>query len=305
MHINYNMNNNLFFSLLCVLLVAGCSTEGRRLKTTSGYEYQVVRKGASKDSIPVDNYLFFNMSLTEKDSVLRSSASTGKPSVLKVTKDTKNFGQLKSLVDLMNTLHEGDSMLFFFPLDSFERKPPGFEKFTEPLIYHVGITKVMDETEFKAYSDSINQIQDKVRQVVRDRMPEVEAKAKATWDAYKKGQLKDQIQTTSSGLKYIIHEPGAEGTKPAKGSQVSVHYYGMLDTDGKMFDSSFKAGQPYQFPVGVGQVIPGWDEGIMLLNKGAKATLFIPAALAYGVAGSPPVIPANADLVFYVELENK
>ena len=303
MHINYNMNNNFLFSLLCVLLVAGCSSEGRRLKTKSGYEYQIVRKGSSKDSIPVNSFVFFNMSLTEKDSMLQSSASTGKPSVLKVTGDTKNFGQLKSLVDLMVTLHEGDSMLFFFPLDSFERKPPGFEKFTEPLVYHVGIINVMNETEFKAHSDSLQQEQEKVRQVVRDRMPEVEANAKATWEAYKKGQLKDQIQTTASGLKYIIHDPGEEGTKPAKGQQVSVHYYGMLDADGKMVDSSFKNGQPYQFPVGTGQVMPGWDEGIMLLNKGAKATLFIPAALGYGAAGSPTVIPGNADLVFYVELQ--
>ena len=111
------------------------------------------------------------------------------------------------------------------------------------------------------------------------------------------------MQTTTSGLRYIIHEAGEEGTKPAKGDQVSVHYYGMLDADAKMFDTSFKAGQPYQFPLGMGQVIPGWDEGIMLLNKGAKATLFIPASLGYGAAGSPPVIPENADLIFYVELE--
>lgn len=303
MHINYNMNNNLFFALLCVLLVAGCSSEGRRLKTESGYEYQIVRKGSSKDSIPVNSYVFFNMSLTEKDSVLQSSASTGKPSVLKMTGDTKNFGQLKSLVDLMATLHEGDSLLFFFPIDSFERKPPGFENFTEPLVYHVGITDVMNETEFQAHSDSVQQEQEKVRQIVRDRLPEIEAKVNATYEAYKKGQLDNLMQSTASGLRYIIHEPGEEGNKPVKGDQVTVHYYGMLAADGKMFESSFKNGQPYQFPVGTGQVIPGWDEGIVLLNKGAKATLFIPATLGYGAAGSPPIIPENADLIFYVELE--
>ncbi len=297
------MSNNLIFSLLCVLFVAGCSSEGRRLKTESGFEYQIVRKGSSKDSIPVNSYVFFNMSLTEKDSLLQSSAATGKPSVLKVTGDMKNYGQLKPLVDLMITLHKGDSMLFFFPVDSFERKPPGFEKFTEPLVYHIGILNVMNETEFASHADSIQKEQEKVKQIVRDRMPAVEAQTKATWEALKKGQLKDQIQTTASGLGYIIHDPVEEGSKPAKGEQVSVHYYGMLEADGQMFDSSFKGGQPYQFPVGMGQVIPGWDEGISLLNKGAKATLFIPAVLGYGAAGSPPVIPANADLIFYVELE--
>ena len=297
------MSNNLIFSLLCVLFIAGCSSEGRRLKTESGWEYQIVRKGSSKEAIPVNSYVFFNMSLTEKDSVLQSSAETGKPSVLQVTDDTQNFGQLGALVKLMATLHEGDSMLFYFPLDSFERKPPGFESFTEPLVYHVGIIDVMDETEFQAHSDSIQAEQEKVRQVVRDRMPAVEANVKATWEAFKKNELNDQIQTTASGLKYIIHEAGEAGNKPAKGDQVSVHYHGVLTADGVMFDSSFKGGQPYQFPLGMGQVNPGFDEGVALLNKGGKATLFVPAALGYGAAGSPPVIPENADLIFYIELE--
>ena len=296
------MNNNIFFSLLCVLFLVGCASEGRRIKADSGYEYQIVRKGGS-DPIPVNSYVFFNMALAQKDSILQTTATMGKPSVLKLMEDNKSYGQLKALVDIMATLHEGDSLHFFFPIDSFERLPPGFEAFTEPLVYRVGIVDVMDEAQFQAHSDSTQKEQEKVRQVVRDRLPEIEALTKTNWDAYKKGDLASQMQTTTSGLRYIIHEAGDEGTKPAKGDQVSVHYYGMLDADAKMFDTSFKAGQPYQFPLGMGQVIPGWDEGIMLLNKGAKATLFIPASLGYGAAGSPPVIPENADLIFYVELE--
>jgi FKBP-type peptidyl-prolyl cis-trans isomerase FkpA len=170
------------------------------------------------------------------------------------------------------------------------------------MIYKVGIVDVMDETRFEAHSDSIQKEQEKVRQVVRDRLPEIEALTKSNYDAYKKGEFASKMQTTPSGLKYIIHQEG-DGAKPAKGEQVSVHYYGMLDADAKMFDTSFKGGQPYQFPLGMGQVIPGWDEGLLLLNKGSKATLFVPASLAYGTAGSPPVIPENADLIFYVELE--
>ena len=295
------MNNNLFFSLLCVLLIAGCSSEGRRIKSESGYEYQVVRKGGS-DPIPVNSYVFFNMSLTQKDSVLQSTATMGKPSILKVMDDNKSYGQLKALVDIIATLHEGDSLHFYFPMDSFEKVPPGFEGFKEPMIYKVGIVDVMDETRFEAHSDSIQQEQEKVRQVVRDRLPEIEALTKANYDAYKKGEYASKMQSTPSGLKYVIHTEG-DGAKPAKGDQVSVHYYGMLDADAKMFDTSFKGGQPYQFPLGMGQVIPGWDEGLLLLNKGTTATLFVPASLAYGAAGSPPVIPENADLIFYVELE--
>jgi FKBP-type peptidyl-prolyl cis-trans isomerase FkpA len=296
------MNNNIFFLLIGILLIGACSSEGRRMKTDSGYEYQVVRKGGT-DPIAIGSYVFFNMALTQKDSVIQTTATMGRPSVLKLMDNNKSYGQLEALVDVMATLHNGDSLLFFFPVDSFDRVPPGFETFTEPMVYHVGIVDVMDEAQFQAYSDSLQKETELERQAVRDRLPEVEALTKANFDAYKKGELNGQMQTTASGLRYIVHEKGQDGTAPKKGDQVSVHYYGMLDADAKMFDTSFKPGQPYQFPVGMGQVIAGWDEGIMLLNKGAKATLYIPAALGYGAAGSPPVIPENADLIFYVEIE--
>ena len=296
------MNNNILFLLVSILFIGGCSSEGRRMKTESGYEYQVVRTGGS-DPIPVGSYVFFNMALTQKDSVIQTTATQGRPSVLKLMENNKSYGQLESLVDVMATLHNGDSLLFYFPVDSFDRLPPGFDKFTEPMVYHVGIVDVMDEAQFQSYSDSIQQEQEKVRQVVRDRLPEIETFTKTTWDSYKKGELAGQFQTTSTGLRYLLHEKGQDGSAPKKGDQVSVHYYGMLDADAKMFDTSFKSGQPYQFPVGMGQVIAGWDEAILLLNKGAKATLFIPADLGYGAAGSPPVIPENADLIFYVEIQ--
>lgn len=288
--------------MLSILFMVGCTSEGRRLKTESGYDYEIVRKG-SGETIAINSYVFFNMSLMVDDSVWQSTADMGKPSVLKLMEDNENYGQLEPLVDLFTTLHKGDSILFYFPIDSFGSRPPVFDSTQGPLIYHIGIANVMTEAEFQVHSDSIQQAQESVRQVVRDRFPVVEAQAKATYDAYKRGDLSSQIKSTESGLQYIIHEEG-DGPKPSKGDQVSVHYYGMLDADASMFDSSFKAGQPYQFPVGMGQVIRGWDEGIMLLNKGTKATLFVPAALAYGAAGSPPVIPENANLIFYVELEN-
>ena len=101
---------------------------------------------------------------------------------------------------------------------------------------------------------------------------------------------------------YKIEAEGA-GDKPEKGQTVSVHYKGSL-LDGTVFDSSFKRNQPIDFALGVGQVIPGWDEGIALLNKGAKATLIIPSDLAYGASGAGGVIPPNATLKFEVELVN-
>ena len=106
--------------------------------------------------------------------------------------------------------------------------------------------------------------------------------------------------TTSSGLKYIIEKEGS-GVKPKSGQIVSVHYAGYL-TNGQKFDSSFDRDQPIEFPIGSGKVIPGWDEGIMLLNVGTRAKLIIPPELGYGRAGAGGVIPPNATLIFDVEL---
>lgn len=108
------------------------------------------------------------------------------------------------------------------------------------------------------------------------------------------------FEKTASGLRYQIIQKG-NGTKATKGKKVSVHYSGAL-TNGMVFDSSYKRKQPIDFVLGIGQVIPGWDEGIQLLQVGDKARFVIPSDLAYGSRGAGGVIPPNATLVFDVEL---
>lgn len=105
---------------------------------------------------------------------------------------------------------------------------------------------------------------------------------------------------TASGLRYQIIQKGT-GLKVEKGQTVRVHYKGQL-VDGTVFDSSYKRNQPIEFKIGIGQVIPGWDEGILLLNVGDKARFVISSDLAYGERGAGGVIPANATLIFDVEL---
>jgi len=107
---------------------------------------------------------------------------------------------------------------------------------------------------------------------------------------------------TPSGLRYKILQEGT-GKKATKGSMVSVHYKGQL-LDGQVFDSSYQRKQPIDFTIGVGQVIPGWDEGIQLLKVGDKARMVIPSELAYGSRGAGGVIPPDATLIFDVELMN-
>lgn len=114
--------------------------------------------------------------------------------------------------------------------------------------------------------------------------------------------LKAGMQVTPSGLYYKITKT-TDGIAPQRGDEVAVHYAGKL-VDGTEFDSSFKRNQPIDIPIGVGQVIKGWDEGIMLLKEGEAATLLIPSDLGYGSAGAGGVIPPNAWLIFDVELVN-
>jgi hypothetical protein len=106
--------------------------------------------------------------------------------------------------------------------------------------------------------------------------------------------------TTDSGLKYVDLVVG-NGQVANPGSQVSVHYSGWLE-DGTKFDSSLDRGQPFDFVLGAGSVIPGWDEGVAGMKVGGKRRLVIPSDLAYGPQGYAGVIPPNATLTFEVEL---
>ena len=112
-----------------------------------------------------------------------------------------------------------------------------------------------------------------------------------------------QPVTTPSGLKYIDSKVGT-GASPRTGQTAVVHYTGWLSeagAKGKKFDSSVDRGQPFDFPVGQGRVIKGWDEGVASMRVGGKRTLIIPASLAYGSAGYAG-IPGGAALVFDIEL---
>jgi len=123
------------------------------------------------------------------------------------------------------------------------------------------------------------------------------AKAKP---AAKKAKVAAKTITTASGLKYQVLKKGT-GETAKDGQTVSVHYTGWL-TNGTKFDSSVDRGQPFQFALGAGQVIKGWDEGVAGMKVGEKRKLTIPANLGYGDRGAGGVIPPGATLVFDVEL---
>ena len=133
-------------------------------------------------------------------------------------------------------------------------------------------------------------------QTKRRAVPRRAVKPKTTLPAATSGAA----VTTATGLTYIATKAG-QGALAKAGDTVSVHYTGML-TDGTKFDSSRDSNEPYEFALGAGRVIKGWDEGIARMRVGDQAILVIPPALGYGARGAGGVIPPNATLIFLVEL---
>src|SRR4051794_38873150 len=116
-----------------------------------------------------------------------------------------------------------------------------------------------------------------------------------------KEEAKTKVVETKSGLKYEDLKAGTGG-EAKKGDTVSVHYTGWLAKDKKKFDSSHDRNMPFTFELGAGRVIKGWDEGVAGMKVGGKRKLMIPSKLGYGARGAGDVIPADADLLFEVEL---
>jgi FKBP-type peptidyl-prolyl cis-trans isomerase len=148
--------------------------------------------------------------------------------------------------------------------------------------------------------------EDEMKEAMMSLQAEMQAKAAQAGEKAKgegvaylaANKSKEGVKATSSGLQYKVMKEG-KGAKPKASDTVKVHYRGTL-IDGTEFDSSYKRGEPIEFPLD--GVIKGWTEGVQLMTPGSKYQFFIPSDLAYGERGSPPTIPANSTLIFEVEL---
>lgn len=187
-------------------------------------------------------------------------------------------------------MHVGDSMSFMISADSVFSKQfgvPTLPDFVTPGSFLRWEVKVHEATTEEAF-----------QQKKLEEMEALQKKADEEFAAWKAANGVT-AQPTESGLVYVCTKKG-KGPKPSYKQTVKVHYTGKL-LDGTVFDSSVERGEPIAFPLGVGQVIPGWDEGIAMMSKGEKGILYIPSNLAYGARQAGP-IPAFSNLIFEVEL---
>lgn len=285
---------------ICALLLTAGSTYAQKYKTTPhGLDYYIVKDapGAKHPAIGdhVEMYITTHIKTTSgKDSVLFSSRQVNGNQPVPYQIQAPQFnGDLSEGFMLMTA---GDSALFRVPMDSMQKKigqplPEWMPKGAK-MEYQVVLVSVKTAAE------------------MQQEMAEHEGKQKATDDKlileYLQKNKVTGYKKTASGLYYKITEEGT-GETPKPGQKVTVNYTGMT-TDGSKFDSNmdpeFQHVQPFSFPLGQGQVIKGWDEGIGLLKKGTKATLYIPSGMAYGQRSPSPKIPADAILIFDVELKD-
>ena len=113
------------------------------------------------------------------------------------------------------------------------------------------------------------------------------------------------MSAIAAELKVEVLKEGDKKTFPKKGDYLAMHYTGTLASNGKKFDSSRDRGEPFSFTIGVGEVIKGWDVGVMKMSVGSRVKLHIPSSMGYGARGAGDVIPPNADLVFDVSLPSR
>lgn len=213
--------------------------------------------------------------------------------------------------DVMNGIMKmkvGDSTIFRIPLDTLavraKQPRPEWAKKDAYIFWAVKLVNIKDKKEVEADMKKQQAEMEKMRAEAGEK-----AKVQAATDDkliqdYLKAKGITNAKKTASGLYYVIHQAGT-GPNAAAGQKVTVNYTGQNLT-GEKFDSNvdpaFNHVEPFKFDLGTRSVIAGWDEGVALLNKGSKATLYIPSGMAYGPNARGPQIPANAILIFDIEL---
>lgn len=209
------------------------------------------------------------------------------------------------IFEAMAMLHKGDSASFIVNIDStfrtFFGQPslPAEFSATDVMRFEFKLNDFYPESEYaKKFADDVKKRNDERAEKLKSDYPEETIKAAQEMAAFL-AKNKIVAEPTETGLYYVMTSEGT-GEKPALGKPVTMHYTGKL-LNGTVFDSSVERGEPFQFVLGVGQVIPGWDEGVQLMTKGEKGVFYIPYYLAYGERDMGD-IPPFSNLMFEVEL---
>lgn len=282
---------NIFLSLftMAILFAIGCGGNGTEVKTNGDYK---LTKFTNNDGpkVTFGDKMMVSLKTFVGDSMVASSPNDGASPQEVLVPPREQLGEnIPALFDAVTYLSAGDSALVVEKLDSTKRKflPPSLANETEVRYY------------FKIHSVTSAADMEKEQAEAKARMLSIQEKMDQIAKDYTSGKLDSQLKSTASGLKTLIEDQGS-GAKVEKGEAIETHYYGML-RDGKMFDSSFRRGQTLEFIAGMGNMIAGYDEAVLMLNHGGKGIFFMPSGIAYGDQSGGP-IPPNSELIFYIEV---
>ena len=275
---------------ITLMYMSACNSGGGFQTTKDGLEYRIVKDSAGTQHPAIGDLVEMHITTRVGDSVLFNSRRLNNNNPVQFPLTAPAFkGDMSEGFTLLSP---GDSAVFRVSLDSIKKTGAQllpWMKPTDKLQYEVVLVSIKSQQQVK---------EEKEHQAAAQK----ETDDKLLQEYFAKNNLKPA--QTASGLYYVIEKDGAGATSQA-GQEVTVNYTGRT-LEGVVFDSNvdpkFNHTEPFKFPLGQGAVIPGWDEGVALLKKGSKARLFIPSPLAYGPQSPGPEIPANAILVFDVEV---
>ncbi|MEQ8303266.1 MAG: FKBP-type peptidyl-prolyl cis-trans isomerase [Cyclobacteriaceae bacterium] len=283
-----------------ILLVAACGKETR--ETPKGHKYVVVSKGDGVVANPGEYILMDIVIKDSNDSVWNDSRNQDVPLILSIqgeeVKETED-----GIEEIFRLLSKGDSVIFTMTAKDFFEKtwrqpmPPTMDSSTE-FTFYMKLNEILDQAGLQAVEEGM---------VAKQLQKDIEI-----IDAHLE-EIGIEAQSTPSGLRYFITEEGS-GPNAAIGQEVQIHYAGYL-LDGTLFDSSMESvarengsyteGRPYTpltLNAGEGQVIAGWEEAMLLMNKGSKMKVWIPSTLAYGPRSRSALIKENSILMFDMEM---
>lgn len=263
----------------------------------NGYEYEILEsKGETtprpSQIVSLDLQLideFGNVLDDSRDAEIRPAIQIPEQRTLQTDKNP-----LLALVELMGV---GDSARVVVPVDSLPDPPQEFKQ-SEYIDYRLKILNIEDEDKYRARMMEQTRSRDTANNA---ELQAKEAVAKEAIEAYQEGTLEGRKINVEGGMVIQMVED-TKGELPVAGERVDVHYFGFLK-DGTPFDNSYRTGRPYSLTVGRGGSIEGWLKGIPKLPAGSSAVMDIPPSMGYGERGNPPVIPPNADLLFYVTID--
>jgi FKBP-type peptidyl-prolyl cis-trans isomerase len=312
--------------LLLPFLFISCIALAQYKTLPNGIQYRIVKKGSGKRLPKMNDFISCKIKGTLSGKTVFSTKE--------LNKGVDNFMNFQivprkyngdMLLEALKVLSDGDSAVFLLPQDSvFGGTKPPFAKVGEKVFYTVSVLSVLSPAELKKAQElqKKQQADFAKQQLEFKKMNDLNQKKQAEFkkqQAAAKGLIAKEAKTiaqyvanngwtnavkTKSGLYIAVTQPGS-GDLPSKGDEMTMNYTGQL-LNGTKFDSNvdtaFGHVSPFNFPLGQGRVIAGWDEAVATLSKGSKATILIPSALGYGPTGSGANILPNSPLRFDIEV---